>query len=42
MQMPPDMRALMVFCFIGLDGMELNWIEDSRVVGRISSAPVAI
>lgn len=40
--MPPDVRALMLARFIGLVGMELDWIEDRRGVGWISYALVAI
>lgn len=40
--MPPDMRALMLLWFIGLVGMELDWIQDRHAVGWISSALVAI
>lgn len=36
------LRVLMVLRFIGLVGMELDWIWDRHCVGRISSAFVAI
>lgn len=40
--MPPDVGALMPERFIGLVGMELDWIQDRRGVGWISHALVAI
>lgn len=41
-RVPPDARALMLVRFIGLVGMELNWIQDRHGVGWISYALVAI